>query len=113
VRIAVIPGDGIGPEVIAEAAKILDAVGGCERHHLSWGADHYLATGETVPPAATTCSDRSMPSWSVRLATRVCPTIVMRATSCSARASSSICSSTIDRFIFSMIGSAAEGPHPR
>jgi len=50
VRIAVIPGDGIGPEVIAEAAKVLDAVGGCERHHLPWSADHYLATGETIPP---------------------------------------------------------------
>jgi len=50
VRIAVIPGDGIGPEVIAEAVKILDAVGGCERHQLPWSADHYLSTGETVPP---------------------------------------------------------------
>ena len=49
VRIAVIPGDGIGPEVIAEAAKILDVVGGCERHHLPWSADHYVATGETIP----------------------------------------------------------------
>jgi 3-isopropylmalate dehydrogenase len=49
VRIAVIPGDGIGPEVIAEAAKVLDVVGGCERHHLPWSADHYVATGETIP----------------------------------------------------------------
>jgi 3-isopropylmalate dehydrogenase len=51
VRIAVIPGDGIGPEVIGEAVKILDAIGGCERHRLPWSADHYLATGETVPAA--------------------------------------------------------------
>ena len=49
-RIAVIPGDGIGPEVTAEAVKVLQAVGGVELHHLPWGADHYLATGETVPP---------------------------------------------------------------
>jgi len=48
-RIAVIPGDGIGPEVIAQAVKVLQALGGVELHHLPWGADHYLATSETVP----------------------------------------------------------------
>ena len=48
-RIAVIPGDGIGPEVIAQAVKVLKALGGVELHQLPWGADHYLATGETVP----------------------------------------------------------------
>jgi 3-isopropylmalate dehydrogenase len=48
-RIAVIPGDGIGPEVTAQAVKVLQALGGIEMHHLPWGADHYLATGETVP----------------------------------------------------------------
>jgi 3-isopropylmalate dehydrogenase len=48
-RIAVIPGDGIGKEVTAEAVKILEAVGGLDLHHLPWGADHYLATGETIP----------------------------------------------------------------
>ena len=49
-RIAVIPGDGIGKEVIAEAVKILEAIGGVDLHHLPWGADHFLATGETIPP---------------------------------------------------------------
>jgi 3-isopropylmalate dehydrogenase len=48
-RIAVIPGDGIGKEVTAEAVKILEAFGGVELHHLPWSADHYLATGETIP----------------------------------------------------------------
>ena len=48
-RIAVIPGDGIGKEVTAEAVKILEAIGGVDLHHLPWGADHYLATGETIP----------------------------------------------------------------
>ena len=48
-RIAVIPGDGIGPEVITQAVKVLQALGGVELHHLPWGADHYLATSETVP----------------------------------------------------------------
>jgi 3-isopropylmalate dehydrogenase len=53
-RIAVIPGDGIGQEVTAEAVKVLRAVG--ERfgraftlETLPWSAGHYLATGETIP----------------------------------------------------------------
>ncbi len=45
-----IPGDGIGPEVIAQAVKVIQALGGVELHELPWGADHYLATGQTVPP---------------------------------------------------------------
>ena len=49
-RIAVIPGDGIGPEVIAEAAKVLNRVGGVELERLPWSAEHYLATGVTLPP---------------------------------------------------------------
>jgi 3-isopropylmalate dehydrogenase len=48
-RIAVIPGDGIGQEVCAEAVKILKAVGSIDLQHLPWGADHYLSTGETIP----------------------------------------------------------------
>jgi 3-isopropylmalate dehydrogenase len=49
-RIAVIPGDGIGKDVIAEATKVLDVLGGLELHHLPWGADYYLQTGVTMPP---------------------------------------------------------------
>jgi 3-isopropylmalate dehydrogenase len=54
-RIAVIPGDGIGKEVTGEAVKVLKAV--AERfgrpidlEHLPWGADYFLETGITVPP---------------------------------------------------------------
>ncbi len=51
-RIAVIPGDGIGPEVMAEALPLLDWARNQGRE-LEWvrfpqGADHYLATGETL-----------------------------------------------------------------
>jgi len=54
-RIAVIAGDGIGREVTAEALHALEAVADrfgrtFEFEHLPWGADHYLATGVTVPP---------------------------------------------------------------
>ena len=48
-NIALIPGDGIGREVTAEAVKVLKAIGGVELHELPWSADHYLQTGETIP----------------------------------------------------------------
>jgi len=49
-KVAVIPGDGIGPEVVAEAIHVLLDVGGVEIQELPWGADHFLETGVTVPP---------------------------------------------------------------
>lgn len=50
-RIAIIPGDGIGKEVIPEAVKALTAVGAAvELSYFGWGADRYLADGMTVPP---------------------------------------------------------------
>ncbi len=53
-RLAIIPGDGIGQEVTAEAVKVLTRVGevfgrAFELEHLAWGADHFLATGVTIP----------------------------------------------------------------
>jgi 3-isopropylmalate dehydrogenase len=48
-RVAIIPGDGIGPEVVAEATRVLSRLGGFELEPLPWSADHYLATGETLP----------------------------------------------------------------
>jgi 3-isopropylmalate dehydrogenase len=56
VRIAVIPGDGVGGEVMAEALPCLDWARARGRDlefiRLPYGADHYLATGETLPEAA-------------------------------------------------------------
>jgi 3-isopropylmalate dehydrogenase len=49
-KVAVIPGDGIGPEVVAEAIRTLRHLGGVELEDLPWGADYYLRTGVTVPP---------------------------------------------------------------
>ena len=48
-NIALIPGDGIGREVVGEAANVLRAIGGVDLHELPWSADHYLRTGETIP----------------------------------------------------------------
>ena len=54
-RIAVIAGDGIGRDVTAEVVKVLTRVGArfgrtLALEHLPWGAEHYIATGITVPP---------------------------------------------------------------
>jgi tartrate dehydrogenase/decarboxylase / D-malate dehydrogenase len=54
-RIAIIPGDGVGPEVVAEACKVLDFI--CARdtavqlsfEEFPWGTDYYLSTGEMMP----------------------------------------------------------------
>src|SRR6266404_1398277 len=49
-RIAVIPGDGIGKEVIPEAVKVIEATGAdLALTHFDWGADRYLADKVTVP----------------------------------------------------------------
>jgi 3-isopropylmalate dehydrogenase len=54
-RIAVIRGDGIGPEVIDQGVRVLRAASErtgveLELRDLPHGADHYLATGELVGP---------------------------------------------------------------
>src|ERR1041385_2339012 len=56
-RIAVIAGDGIGPEVIEAAIPILDRVAAKHAFAIYWerlhySADHYLKTVETLPDAA-------------------------------------------------------------
>src|SRR6201987_107891 len=56
-RIAVIPGDGVGKEVIPEAVKVLKAVTAASGKKLAWtkfdwGADRYLRDGTTLPADA-------------------------------------------------------------
>ena len=56
-RIAAIPGDGIGPEVVDAALAVLTAAGGrfgfaLDVERLPYSADHYLGTGETIPDSA-------------------------------------------------------------
>jgi len=53
-RLAIIPGDGIGPEVVTAGVRVLQAV--ADRHGfalrlewLPWGCGHYLATGRVMP----------------------------------------------------------------
>ncbi|NPE27447.1 isocitrate/isopropylmalate dehydrogenase family protein [Methanococcoides sp. SA1] len=52
-KIPVLPGDGIGPEIIAEGKKVIDAAGEKFGFDVDWieypqGADHYLETGELI-----------------------------------------------------------------
>jgi len=54
-KIAVIPGDGIGPEVIDAGLRVLNRVNdvrklGLEFVHFGWNADEYLRTGISIPP---------------------------------------------------------------
>ncbi|MBX3671484.1 MAG: tartrate dehydrogenase [Burkholderiales bacterium] len=54
-RIAVVPGDGIGKEVVPEGLRLLAAVearlGGfrCEPTHFPWGSDYYRSHGVMMP----------------------------------------------------------------
>jgi len=56
-NIALLPGDGTGPEVTAEAKKVLDAA--CSKHGVkinyqsfNFGGERYMKTGETLPDSA-------------------------------------------------------------
>jgi len=56
-NIAVLPGDGTGPEVVAEGLKVLQAVASVEGITLNFttydfGGDRYIATGEILPESA-------------------------------------------------------------
>jgi tartrate dehydrogenase/decarboxylase/D-malate dehydrogenase len=52
-RVAVIAGDGVGPEVVDEARKAVDALGlDVEWSELPWGTAHYHAHGAMMPPDA-------------------------------------------------------------
>lgn len=52
-KIPVIPGDGVGPEIIREGRKVMDAASETANFEIEWiefphGADHFLSTGELL-----------------------------------------------------------------
>ncbi len=56
-KISVIPGDGVGPEVIAEGIRVLEAVAEVKNIDFDWeyfpyGAEYYLDTGKILPDYA-------------------------------------------------------------
>jgi tartrate dehydrogenase/decarboxylase / D-malate dehydrogenase len=54
-RIAIVPGDGIGKEVVPAGRKVLEVLAGCERsfafefEHFDWGGDYFRQHGEMMP----------------------------------------------------------------
>jgi len=57
-KIAVLPGDGTGPEVVVEGLKVLKASANkfnftMDFTEYDWGGDRYLATGEVLPEDAS------------------------------------------------------------
>jgi 3-isopropylmalate dehydrogenase len=58
-KIAVLPGDGIGREVIPQAVKVMIAAGASiETTEFDWSATRYLADGVTVPADGFAMLDR-------------------------------------------------------
>jgi 3-isopropylmalate dehydrogenase len=56
-NIAVIPGDGTGPEVVKEGIKVMDTAAAkfgfkLNYQYFDFGGDRYLRTGETLPDSA-------------------------------------------------------------
>jgi len=57
-KVAVLPGDGTGPEVVREGIKVLDAAAArfgfkLDYQWYDFGGDRYLATGEVLPDSAS------------------------------------------------------------
>jgi tartrate dehydrogenase/decarboxylase/D-malate dehydrogenase len=56
-KIAVIPGDGVGKEVVPAALEVLETIGArfdttFELHHFDWGAEYYFRNGRMMPADA-------------------------------------------------------------
>src|SRR6202162_4082603 len=56
-KIAVIPGDGVGNEVVPAALHVLETIGArfdtaFELHHFDWGAEYYFRNGRMMPADA-------------------------------------------------------------
>ena len=55
-RIAIIPGDGVGPEVVSESRKVLEHIAALDPtielcfDEFPWSAESYLRSGEMMPP---------------------------------------------------------------
>jgi isocitrate/isopropylmalate dehydrogenase len=63
-RIAAIPGDGIGKEVIAAGVEVLTALAsragfGVTFDHFDWGSDYYKKHGVTTRPRTCCCARTS------------------------------------------------------
>ena len=57
-RICLLPGDGIGPEITAEAVKVLRSIG--EKHHVAWEFDEALLGGAAIDATGTALPDETL-----------------------------------------------------
>lgn len=71
-KIAAIPGDGIGVEVIAAGLEVLEGLArrlgsfAFDVSHYPWDSEYYLQHGHYIPEGGWTRSSRPMPSFSAR-----------------------------------------------
>ena len=79
-NIAVIPGDGIGTEVMPEGIRVLEAA--AQQHdleiswqHFDWSCEFYARTGAMMPDDGIDQLRDLMPSISAPLVFRACPTM--------------------------------------
>ena len=91
-KIAVLPGDGTGPEVVAEGLKVLEAAAarqgfGVSTTDYDFGGERYMRTGETLPDSASRSSGSTTPSSWAPSATRTSPRASWSRASCSRPAS--------------------------
>src|SRR5579883_2417734 len=76
-RIALLPGDGIGKEVVPAAVRVLKAA---QRNFtlsfeaFDWGCEYYLRAGRMMPPDGLKCSGPLMQSCWARSVIRRSPT---------------------------------------
>ena len=103
-KIAVIAGDGTGPEVVAEGLKVLQAVAKkvgfkYQTQNYDVGGDRYLQTGEVLPDIGRRQRARSSstPSTSARSGTRTSRRASWKRACCCGCASSWTSTSTCAR----------------
>ena len=57
-KIAVLPGDGIGPEIVAEAVKVLKAIG--KRHNINFDMQEALVGGASIDKSGKPLTDDTL-----------------------------------------------------
>jgi 3-isopropylmalate dehydrogenase len=57
-RICLLPGDGIGPEITAEAVKVLGRLG--DKHGVSWEYERALLGGAAIDATGTALPDETL-----------------------------------------------------
>ena len=116
IRLAVIAGDGIGPEVIAEALKVLGprstASPPSRRPTTTWAPGAGTPPARRCPTPSSTRSGSTTPSCSAPSATRACPAASSSAGCCCGCGSSSTTTSTCVRPSSTRASELAAGATP-